>query len=405
MNDTLTMIMAGGRGERLYPLTKERAKPAVTFGGIYKIIDFTLSNCLNSNIRRIYLLSQYSNASLDKHIRLGWNIFNHELGEFINTIPPQKINVDWWYRGTADSLFQNLNILERERPRRVLILSGDHVYKMDYQKMLEFHDNHASDLTIACVEQPLSEARSMGVLEVDENRRVIGFKEKPANPKHLAADPTKALVSMGVYVFSTEALVREIIFDAKRDTDHDFGKNIVPRMVKRSRVFAFRFTDTQGKASPYWRDVGSLDTYYAANMELLEPHPVFDLYEEGWPIRTYQEQAPPAKIVMSAGARNSGGLNVADSLISKGCVIYDSRVLRSILSPDVTVGQGAVIEDSIVMKGVTLGKGSRIRSCIIDEDIVIPSGYTIGSALAEDRKKFTVTEGGIVVVPQGSIID
>lgn len=253
MKDTLTMIMAGGKGERLYPLTKERAKPAVPFGGIYKIIDFTLSNCLNSNIRRIYMLTQYSNASLDKHMHLGWNIFNRELGEFIDNIPPQQMNVDWWYRGTADSIYQNLNILERERPTYVLILSGDHIYKMDYQKMLRFHKLNKSALTVACVEMDIEKSTQMGIMEVDKDYRVTDFKEKPSNPKPLPSNPTKALSSMGIYVFTTEHLVREIIYDAKRKTQHDFGRNIIPRMLKKHPVFAYNFKDENRNEVKYWR--------------------------------------------------------------------------------------------------------------------------------------------------------
>jgi glucose-1-phosphate adenylyltransferase len=405
MKDTLTMIMAGGKGERLYPLTKDRAKPAVTFGGIYKIIDFTLSNCLNSNIRRIYLLTQYSSASLDKHIRLGWNIFNRELGEFVDNIPPQKMNVDWWYRGTADSIFQNLNILQRERPEYVLILSGDHIYKMDYQKMVRFHKAKKSALTIACVELDIEESDQMGILEVDEDYQVTAFREKPANPKPLPSDPTKALASMGIYVFTTEKLVREIIYDAKRDTQHDFGRNIIPRMLKRERVFAYNFKDENKRAVRYWRDVGNVDTYYEANMELLQEKPIFDLYDEAWPIRTYQEQAPPAKVLLAANMDTSSSIPTSDSLISNGCVINGGRVEHSILSPHVIVNSRALVEDSIILRGVTVGKGARIRQAIIDAGSHIPERYRIGHNLEEDRKKFTVTDAGIVVVPQGSIID
>ena len=337
MDKTLTMIMAGGQGERLYPLTKGKAKPAVTFGGIYKIIDFTLSNCLNSNIRRIYLLTQYSNATLDKHIRLGWDIFNHELGEFIDNIPPQKINVDWWYRGTADSIYQNINILERERPQNVLILSGDHLYKMNYQKMLDFHRSKGCDLTVACVELDREKAHQMGVLEVDESSRVVGFQEKPARPKPVPSDPTKTLTSMGIYIFNTEILVRETIYDAKRDTEHDFGKNIIPRMIGKRNVFAFNFKDKNKKEMSYWRDVGSLDSYYEANMELLQKNPIFNLYDHNWPIRTYQEQSPPAKIILSkVGEKTSPGATIY-SLISNGCIVRDGIIKRSILSPFVQV--------------------------------------------------------------------
>jgi glucose-1-phosphate adenylyltransferase len=405
MEKTLTMIMAGGRGERLYPLTKENAKPAVTFGGIYKIIDFTLSNCLNSGIRRIYLLTQYSNATLDKHMHLAWGIFNRELDEFIDNIPPQKVNVDWWYRGTADSIYQNINILERERPQHVLILSGDHIYKMDYRKMLDFHQAKQCDLTVACVEINKEKAHQMGVFEVDDAFRIIGFQEKPARPKSVPWDRSKSLVSMGVYVFKTERLVREIIDDAKRESDHDFGRNIIPRMIKKRSVFVYNFIDEKKGGVEYWRDVGSLDSYHEANMELLKENPVFDLYDTTWPIRTYQEQAPPAKVVLSGdGEGLSRGVTI-NSLISNGCLIIGGKISRSILSPFVQIHSHCRVENSILMKGVTVGHHARIRKAIIDEGVTIPPHYTIGYNLEEDRKKFTVSESGIVVVPQGFIVD
>jgi len=405
MKKTLTMIMAGGRGERLYPLTKENAKPAVTFGGIYKIIDFTLSNCLNSGIRRIHLLTQYSNATLDKHIHLAWNIFNRELDEFIDNIPPQNMNVDWWYRGTADSIYQNINILEKERPEHVLILSGDHIYKMDYRKMLDFHRSKRGDLTVACVEIDKDQAHQMGVLEVDDSFRIIGFQEKPARPKPLPHNPTKSLVSMGVYVFNTERLVREVIDDAKRDTEHDFGKNIIPRMIKKRNIFAYNFKEEKKGNAKYWRDVGSLDSYHETNMELLKENPVFDLYDTTWPIRTYQEQAPPAKVVLSGdGEGLSRGVTV-NSLISTGCLIIGGKINRCILSPLVQIHNDCRVEDSILMRGVTVGHHARIRKAIIDEGVTIPPHYTIGYNVEEDCKKFTVTESGIIVVPQGFIFD
>lgn len=406
MEEFLTMVMAGGKGERLYPLTKEKAKPAVTFGGIFKIIDFTLSNCLNSHIRRIYLLTQYSNATLDKHIRLGWNIFNHELGEFIDNIPPQKMNVDWWYQGTADSIFQNINILERERPRNVLILSGDHIYKMDYRKMLDYHRYKNADLTVACVEFERAKAQQMGVLEINESYRIVNFQEKPQRPKPIPSNPKKSLVSMGIYVFNTEILVREIIYDAKRDTQHDFGKNIIPRMIQKRNVFAYNFKDENKKEVKYWRDVGSIDSYYAANMELLKENPVFDLYDRKWPIRTYQEQAPPTRIVTPGECEKEGGaITCINSLISNGCLIKDGVINRSILSPFVQVGSNASVEGSILMKAVKVGKNARIRRAIIDEEVTVPPDYQIGYDLEEDSRKFTVTESGFVVIPQASILD
>lgn len=397
--------MAGGRGERLYPLTKEKAKPAVTFGGIYKVIDFTLSNCINSGIRRIHLLTQYSNASLDKHIHSGWNLFHHELGEFIDNIPPQKMNIDWWYRGTADSIYQNLNILERERPDHVLVLSGDHIYKMDYQAMLDFHLAKGADLTAACMELDIEKCRQMGVMEINDASRIIGFEEKPAHPTPLPANPAKALSSMGIYIFKTDVLVREIVYDAKRDTQHDFGRNIIPHMLTKRKVFAYNLQEEEKGIDTYWRDVGSLESYYEANMELLEQNPVFNLYDDEWPIRTYHEQAPPAKFIFSGNEYGVQSEFIVDCLIPNGCVIFGGRVRRSILSPFVTVQRNSEVDDSILLKGVTIGSNVRIRRAIIDEDVTVPDDYTIGYDLEEDEKRFTVTKSGIVVIPQGSIID
>jgi len=291
-----TIIMAGGRGERLFPLTRDKAKPAITFGGIYRIIDFTLSNCLNSGIRRIYVLSQYGSFSLDQHLRLAWNLVRPELGEYIYSIPPQQITVDRWYRGTADSIYQNLKLLDEERPRQVLILSGDHVYKMDYGAMLDFHLAKKADLTVAAVPAPRQEASAFGILHVDEDQRVIEFLEKPAEPPGIPGNPDYSLVSMGVYVFESEVLVRELIADAKNpDSQHDFGRNIIPAMVGRKQVYVFNFEDPVTRMPCYWRDIGQLDAYFAAHLDLLGEDPVFDLLEGDWPIRGQRCAAPPAK--------------------------------------------------------------------------------------------------------------
>lgn len=399
------MIMAGGQGERLYPLTKKIAKPAVTFGGIYRIIDFTLSNCLNSEIRRIYLLTQYSNATLDKHIRLGWNIFNQELGEFIENIPPQKIHVDWWYRGTADAIYQNINILDHERPDHVLVLSGDHVYRMDYRKMINVHKAKRSDATIACVALDRESCRQMGVMQIDPSYRVIGFQEKPAYPKPIPTSPSKALASMGVYVFRTEPLVRALAYDAKRETEHDFGKNIIPRMIKKHNVFAYSFKEDGKKEPMYWRDVGSLDAYYQAHNDLLGERPAFGIHDINWPLRTYQEQMPPSQIFTEQNNKNLSSAKIVNSIVSNGCLIKEACISRSILSPFVQVHTNASVEQSILMKGVTVGHRAKIRKAIIDEGVNIPPDYTIGFNLKEDSKRFSVTESGIVVVPEGSIID
>jgi glucose-1-phosphate adenylyltransferase len=336
---------------------------------------------------------------------LGWNIFNHELGEFLDNVPPQKTNVDWWYQGTADSIYQNLNILERERPQHVLILSGDHIYKMNYRNLLAFHREKAADLTVACVALSLKECQQMGVIQTDERYRIIGFQEKPTAPKPMPSDPSKALASMGVYVFNTEPLVRELIYDSKRDTQHDFGKNVIPRMIRRHGVFAYNFESENKKKASYWRDVGSIDSYFEANMELIPEDPVFDLHHIEWPIRTYQEQAPPAKICLTKNKTAPPQGGVIHCLVSNGCFINGGTVKRSILSPFVRVSSHALVEDAILMRGVTVGPRARIRRAIIDEGISIPDNYTIGYDLEEDRKNFFVSQSGIVVVPEGCIID
>ncbi|MCG8377258.1 MAG: glucose-1-phosphate adenylyltransferase, partial [Chlorobiales bacterium] len=308
MTDTLCLLMAGGRGERLYPLTKDFAKPSVRFGGIYRIVDFTLSNCLNSNIRRIYVLTQYRSVSLDRHIRLGWSIFNHELGEFIECVPPQQRHVNRWYRGTADSIFQNIDILQAERPEQVLILSGDHIYKMDYNDMLAFHLKSEADMTIAGVEVDLAEASAFGVIGCDENFRITSWEEKPEHPSPVPGKPDKAFVSMGVYIFNTKSLVKTVIDDAKTPTSsHDFGKDIVPSMIEKHRVFVHRFSEPCNEDVHYWRDVGTLDAYWESNMDLVSVVPQCNLYEEKWPIRTFQEQVPPAKTVFAGGEGEDEG--------------------------------------------------------------------------------------------------
>jgi glucose-1-phosphate adenylyltransferase len=401
------MLLAGGQGERLYPLTKDRAKPAVPFAGVYRIIDFTLSNCINSGIRRIHVLTQYKSISLHRHVLMGWNIFNTELGEFIDLIPPQQRTSESWYLGTADAIFQNIYTLDQERPGYVLILAGDHIYRMDYGEMLEFHVENQADLTIACVEVPRTEATRLGVMEVDASWRVVGFEEKPAEPKPLPERPDQSLASMGIYVFNTEKLVRELFEDARRgpeETSHDFGKDIIPHMVRAGdRVFAFPFRDAQGRGRAYWRDIGTLDSYYAANMELIQAEPIFDLYDPQWPWRTYQHQLPPAKTVHAY--REQGRVGMAlDSLLSPGCIVSGGQVERVIMSPRVRINSFAFVSDSILMENVNVGRHARIQRAIIDKDVDIPPGDVIGFNLEEDRRRFKVTEGGIVVVPKGLIL-
>ncbi len=392
------MVLAGGKGERLYPLTRDRTKPAVPFGGIYRIIDFTLSNCLNSGIRKIYLLTQYKSFSLQRHIRQGWSIFDRELGEFVDLIPAQQRMHDLWYEGTADAVYQNLYTLQQEKPEDTLILSGDHIYKMNYHKMLSFHREKEADLTIATLKVPINEASRFGVMEKDEAGRVTGFEEKPEHPKTLFEDPILSLASMGVYIFKTDQLVRWLTRDAKRNTEHDFGKNIIPEMIKDSRVFAFPFQDENKKKEPYWKDIGTIDAYWGANMDLVNVEPQLNLYDESWPIHTYQGQYPPAKTVFSQAERTGLALN---SIICGGCIISGGKVQHSILSPRVRINSYSEVIDSVLLEGVNARRNAKVRRTIVDKDVDIPSGMEIGYNLEEDRKRFTVTESGIVVVPKG----
>jgi glucose-1-phosphate adenylyltransferase len=396
-----TLIMAGGRGERLYPLTRDKAKPAVTFGGIYKIIDFTLSNCLNSGIRRMYVLTQYGGRSLDQHLKMAWDVVKPEMGEFIYSVPPQQVMVNRWYRGTADSIYQNIQILQEERPQWVLILSGDHVYKLNYQDMLDYHLAKGAALTVGCVEVPRREATSFGILHVDENNGIINFLEKPQDPPHIPGDPAHSLASMGIYIFNTDKLVQEVIQDARRpDSDHDFGKNIIPAMVERHLpVYAYSFRDENKKAVRYWRDIGRIDAYYEANMDLIAIDPIFNLYDPDWPIRTYQRQCPPAKTVFGGDPGHIQSAVVDDSLLSSGCIISGAVVRRSILSPNVRVNYYAEVTESILWDDVIIGPRAKIRRAIIEEGVQIPAGFTIGFDREVDARRFPISEGGIVVVP------
>jgi len=396
--------MAGGKGERLYPLTKARAKPSVRFGGIYRIVDFTLSNCLNSNIRRIYVLTQYRSLSLDRHIRLGWSIFNHELDEFIECVPPQQRNVDRWYRGTADSIFQNVYLLQRERPQRVLILSGDHVYKMNYNDMLAFHLEKNAELTVGGVEVPRAQASAFGIIGCDNDFRITSFEEKPADPKPAPGKPDVSFVSMGVYIFNTDVLVKKVIQDAKNaDSSHDFGKNVVPSMIDSNRVYVYDFKEPNNESSQYWRDIGTLDAYWEANMDFCSEHPQCNLYDEKWPIRTYQEQVPPAKIVspLVSGTLGQDGGAVVNSVVSGGCVINGAIVKSSVLSHNVRVAPGAFVEESVLLDGASIGAGARIRRTIIDHGVAVPAGFTMGFDLEKDRGRFTISPGGVTVAPGG----
>ena len=395
-DDVLVIVLAGGVGERLFPLTKERAKPAVYFGGPYRIIDFVLSNCLNSGFRRIYIATQYKSLSLNRHVRQGWSVVSEELGEFIEILPPQKRVGEQWYLGTADAVYQNLYSIVRERPRHVVILAGDHIYKMDYRKMLHFHVEKRAAVTLASIEVPVEEGRRFGIVVVDSEQRVVGFQEKPARPASIPGVPHLALASMGIYVFEVDALAKALEDDAvNAESHHDFGKNIIPALIGAGQVYSYPFYDENKKAAKYWRDIGTLDAYYEANMDLCQVNPEFNLYDPEWPLRTYQPQAPPAKFVFAEEGRKGEAL---DSLISPGCIVSGSRISGSILCPNVRVHSFCAIDQSILMPGVRIGRHARLRRTIVDRDVLIPRGAVIGFNRDEDRRRHTVTDDGVVVV-------
>jgi len=393
LDDVVVMVLAGGVGERLFPLTKERAKPAVYFGGPYRIIDFTLSNCINSGLRRIFMALQYKSLSLSRHIRMGWSVVADELGEFVEILSPQKRVGEHWYLGTADAVYQNLYSILRENPRYLIVLSGDHVYKMDYARMLRTHQERGAAATIGVIEVPSEEAHRFGVLQTDDADCITGFLEKPKD----LPPGGQVLASMGIYIFNMDVLVPALEEDARRATSHDFGKDVIPALVDgRAPVFAYRFTDENKKSSKYWRDIGTLDAYYEANMDLCQVNPEFNLYDPEWPLRTYQVQAPPAKFVFADEGRRCG--QALDSIISAGCIISGSKIAGSVLCPNVRVHSFCQIDQSILMPGVRVGRHARIRKAIIDRDVFIPRGALIGHNAEEDRKRHTVTETGIVVV-------
>jgi glucose-1-phosphate adenylyltransferase len=404
LSETVTMIMAGGQGERLWPLTRDRAKPAVPFGGNYRLIDFTLSNCLNSNVRRVHVLTQYKSDSLNRHIRLGWNVLNPELGEYIEVNPPQMRLTSHWYLGTADAVYQNVYTLEHERPQYVLLLSGDHVYKMDYGPMIEQHVDTDADLTVACIEVPVEEAARLGVVSVDAGLRAVSFTEKPAAPPSSGAQPDGAriLCSMGVYVFKTKTLVRRVVEDAKRSTTHDFGRDVVPAMIQAGdRVFGYRFPGVirpDDARQPYWRDVGTLDVYWQTHMDLLGQDAKFDLHDPDWPVRTYVQNAPPADMICEPG--HGACACVCDSLLCNGAVVHAASVRHSVIGRHVHIGPGSSVEDSVILAGVRIGRNVTVRKSIIDKGNQIPDGARIGVDPEEDARHFTISEGGVVVVPK-----
>ncbi|MDR3611320.1 MAG: glucose-1-phosphate adenylyltransferase [Ignavibacteriaceae bacterium] len=404
LRDTVTMLLAGGQGERLYPLTIHRSKPSVPFGGKYRIIDFALSNCLNSGLRRIYVLTQYKSDSLNQHIFEAWSIFNPELGEFIYSMPPQrKLNNDW-YMGTANAIYQNLNLISPDRRAKwVLLLSGDHIYKMDYLKMLQYHNDVKADLSISCIDVPRSEAHRFGIVVVDEKYNIKSFIEKPANPPEIPDKPGYSFVNMGIYVFNAGTL-RDVFqeMDSKKIRSHDFGKDVIPYMVSTGRnVMAYKFHDENKKTKPYWKDIGTIDSYYDASMDLISVSPEFNLYDSNWPLRTYQYQFPPAKTVSHEEERVGRTLN---SLICDGCIISGGLVERSLLGPNVKVNSFSYVSDSIIMNNCNIGRHARIRRAILDKNVNVPEGYEIGFDLEGDKKKYTITESGIIVIPKNMVL-
>ena len=400
MQNVLAILLAGGAGERLHPLTKDTAKPAVPFGGAYRIIDFTLSNCINSDIRRILVLTQYKSLELTRHIRDGWNILSAELGEFIEVLPPMKRVSEDWYQGTADAVFQNFQSIEAEDVSQTLVLSGDHIYKMNYWEMLDWHRKQNADVTIATIQVSPHEASRFGVAEIADDYRIVGFEEKPAHdhPKRSRFNPEMVSASMGVYVFETDVLLRVLHDDAQRsDSSHDFGKDVIPCNLHRARVVAYDFHDINAKQVRYWRDVGTLDAYYEANLDLVAVVPEFNLYDQNWPIRTKVTQQPPAKFVFAQEGRRMGV--AVDSVVSSGCIISGGRVMHSVLSPGVRVNSYCEVEYSILMPRVEIGRYSRVRRAIINTGVKIPDSSSIGFDAAADRANgYTVTDTGIVVV-------
>lgn len=403
MRNVLTFILAGGKGERLNPLTRDRAKPAVPFGGIYRIIDFTLSNCINSGLRRIYVLIQYKSFSLQKHILAGWDVVSSQLGEFIDPIPAQQRLGEDWYRGTADAIYQNIYAIHDHGADLVLILAGDHLYKMDYQELIKAHLEHGADASVSCIKMPSREAPQLGVIEVDKDGFICGFQEKPQVPRTIPGDPDHIFASMGIYLFNGSTLVSELERDAADSASgHDFGKNIIPKLVaSRKKVLAYDF----GQQSDYWRDIGTRDAYYQANMDLVALNPAFDLYDKEWPLRTHYSHYPPMSLrnVRDIKGGETPGM-VVDSIVSPGCFIEGGLVERSVLSSQVTVRKGAHVQDSILMDGVVVGEGAHIRKAIIDKQVTIPAGERIGYDLEVDRARFAVTASGIVIVPKKTAI-
>ncbi len=399
MRDVLAVILAGGKGSRLEPLTRDRAKPAVPFGGAYRIIDFTLSNCLNSGLRKMLVLTQYKAMSLDRHISLGWRGYLcRELGEFIDVVPPQQRIDEHWYQGTADAVYQNIYVIEKERPRYVVILAGDHIYKMDYSKLVQAHVEKRADLTVGALRVSRGAASQFGVMQIDTDQRVVGFEEKPADPRPVPGEPDYCLASMGIYVFDARFLFEQLCLDAtRRDSTHDFGRDLIPSLIDSCRVFAYPFLDENRKREAYWRDVGTLDAYYAANMDLVSVEPELNMYDHEWPIRTYQPNYPPPKFVFAEKGGRCG--QALDSIVCLGSIISGGHAERSIVGPDVRINSYARVEDSILFDHVNVGRYAKIRRAIIDKGVHIPPGAEVGYDPDLDRARgFVVTESGVTVI-------
>jgi glucose-1-phosphate adenylyltransferase len=396
MREAIGVLLAGGQGERLWPLTRDRAKPAVPFGGTYRIIDITLSNCMNSDLRRVFVLTQYKALSLNRHIRRGWSSIMG-LGDFIEVLTPQMRVSTHWYLGTADAIYQNIYSIGSERSNYVIVLSGDHIYKMNYQKMLQQHVDAGADVTVASLEVDAEDAkRQFGILETDREWRILRFQEKPEDPVRSIFHPSKVNASMGIYIFNTQLLIPILIADAEDpNSSHDFGRDILPKILTKYRVYAYNFEDENRQGPQYWRDVGTLDAYYEANMDLVSVSPIFNLYDKAWPLRTWQQQYPPAKFVFNDPERMGVGL---DSIVSQGCVVSGGRVIRSVLGLDVRVNSYCEVQNSIIYNHVNIGRHSRIRNAIIDRHVSLPERTEIGYDLEADTKRFHVTPSGLVVV-------
>jgi glucose-1-phosphate adenylyltransferase len=394
--ETLAVILAGGRGSRLNQLTDWRAKPAVHFGGKFRIIDFPLSNCVNSGIRRISVLTQYKSQSLHRHLQRGWGFLGGELNEFVEVLPAQQRVDESWYAGTADAVLQNLDILRRHNAKYILILAGDHIYKMDYGPMIAAHVEQGADITVGCIEVPLSEASSFGVMSVDEHNNIVDFVEKPDEPTPITTNPERALVSMGIYVFSTDVLFNKLIDDRDdENSSHDFGKDIIPSMININKAFAFSFVNDDPSIEAYWRDVGTVDALWSANLELTKLAPQLDLYDQSWPIWTHQEQVPPAKFVFDENDRR--GIAI-DSMVSGGCIVSGATIRRSLLFSRVKIRSYSEVEDSVLFPSVEIGRHCHIRNALIDRACKIPDGTRIGYSQQDDERRFYMSPGGIVLV-------